>query len=44
MLFNPNSGAAIRQAKLAIALAAIFYISFVGGIIWVAVHFISKFW
>lgn len=44
MLFDPNKGAIFRQAKLAVAIAAIFYISFVGAIVWVAVHFISKFW
>lgn len=44
MLFNPNRGAAGRRLKILAALLFAGWAAFWLGLIYVAVHFIAKFW
>lgn len=44
MLFDPTKGAAKRQAVAAAAGAIVFALCILGGVAFVAVHFITKFW
>lgn len=44
MMFDPNNGAAARKFKLLAGVAVAFYLTTIGCALWVAIHFISKFW
>lgn len=44
MMFDANNGAVLRRAKLMIVLACLVALSIWGGVAYVAIHFIAKYW
>lgn len=43
-MFDPNNGAVARKLKFMAGVAIAFYVTALGTGLWVAIHFISKFW
>lgn len=47
-MWNPNRGAAARQAKLlwasGLILSVAIHLGILGGVVYVAWHFIAKYW
>lgn len=44
MLFNPRTGAARRQAKAIVITVICVWLAIVGAVLFIAGHFIAKFW